>query len=141
MCLYLKEGEKVRVARKNILVKKWVIPTINSNSWFPVFREETGELEFNKVLKAKCLDSEMKLVDLDGLKVNGGMIDSGFHSYRLFADPFSFYKRSGTKYYAVIPRGSEYAKGGYGDIVSTQIIVFSNLWEYLKWKLLKKMRD
>ena len=143
MCLVLKEGESVRIAKKNILVKKWIRPK-NSNSWVPVLREETGELEFNKVLSAKYLDSEMRLVDLEGLRVVDEVyhpyIESGFHSYCLFArvHPFSV---SEFKYYAVIPKGSEYAIGCNDDMVSTQIIVFSNIWRYLTWKLRKMMRN
>ena len=140
MCLVLEEGESVRVARKNILVKKWIRPIQNSNSWVPVLMSEIGKLEFNKVLKAKRLDSGMRLVDLERLRVEGvypPYVESGFHSYRLFARFTPFF--IGTKYYAVIPKGSEYAKGCASDIVSTQIIVFSSLLEYLKWKIQKKV--
>lgn len=146
MCLYLKEGESVRIASRNILVKKWIKPIKDSNSWVPVLRKENGKLEFNKVLRAKYLDSEKKLTDIKRLRVDIDSvctphIEAGFHSYRLSATPLSFYREAGTKYYSIIPKGSEYAIGKNGNIVSTKIIVFSNLLKYLKWKMRRNMID
>ncbi len=147
MCLILKEGESIRIAKRNILVRKWVIPIKSSNppQWTPVLIDGTGAYEFNNIIVARSFDNESKLVEIERLKEYKNTIDVGFHSYSLFArfTLFSkifarftlFSKKTATEYYAVIPKGSEYAKGCVGDIVSNRIIVFSNLWKYLIWEI------
>lgn len=102
----------------------------------------TGAYEFNKVIRARGLDDNSRLVEVEKLRVNvvGNKIftiNSGFHAFRIFTKIIDCFKSRGIGYYSIIPRGSEYAIGNNGTIVSTQIIVFSNLWKYLKWKILK----
>lgn len=149
MCLTVKSGEVARKASHNILVKKIVKPIKSIPlQWVPICISNTGAYEFNKVLQARYVGENGKLEYVWKLGIrlfidNAGewyKIEEGFHSFGLFS-----YIRGGYRdiykngdavcYLAVIPRGSEYAKGNNGDIVSTKIIVFSSFRQYILWKL------
>lgn len=159
MCLILKKPS-TDIARRNIVCWKVVDPIKDSVplQWLPRNIDGTGAYEFNKVCKARKYVSEvmepvkesvrkskgvskrvLREIDHLEIKIQDGhlIIEEGFHAFRGYKRA----KSSGLKFYpCIIPKGSEYGLGNYGDIVSTRIIVFSSFMGFLKYLLLPWMR-
>lgn len=127
MCLIIKEGCHIEIAKKDIITFKEVL-TCENNCWAPSY---IGiELyEYNEVLTARKFpytptDTIEHLQIEDRIRIH-----EGFHS------------RVKKTYFCnkicIIPKGSEICYGRNNDIVSLHIIVFKNKLSYLKYKLVK----
>lgn len=126
MCLYIKDGCRIEIAKKDITTFKSVLQ--RDNCWEPVNRGR--ELyEYNKILTARERPYTYKDT-IEHLKiVNEYEIHEGFHSMVSYKP---YYNNI-----CIIPKGSEICYGDYNDIVSLHIIVFKNRLNYLKYKLAK----
>lgn len=109
MCLFLKDGGKIRIARKNIVVWK-LLDTSNE-----VYRSPYMGFLYYK--GRKYTPARLQIMR------SSGTISQGFHAFR-----------SGSSAYRsrnwcldvkvvkmVIPKGSKYAFGQWGEIVSSHI--------------------
>ena len=137
MCLYTKDVEP-RIARRNIRVWKEVSWFSRNSMWVPPIYSYAGELEYNKILAPYNLLSNEKvqhlkvILDKDYFSGMEEMrIEQGFHAYRKIKHGELTLK------IAIIPRGYEYCVGLDNDIVSSQIIVFKDFWDYIKWRLFR----
>lgn len=127
MCLTTREGiwiaeEDIHVCKEigerwYFLIKRfWNSPYMNT--WH----------RFNKVLEA-VEHLEQKIYYISGLRT----ISRGFHAYTDTS------KIDGNlKVHAIIPKGAEYCRGNYGDIVSNRLIVFSSNWRYKRYVSISK---
>ena len=121
MCLIVKKGCKIEIAKRDITTYKKV--RIHDHFlWSGVFY--AGIFRFNKLEKA-----------VTNLSINESKeINEGFHSFKRSYDN---YVLCGQLVTCIIPKGSEYCLGIEGDIVSNQIIVFRTVFDYIKYKLWK----
>ena len=136
MCLITKK-KKVSTAKRDIIVFKSVIGKNNGdNTWKGPFFSEVS-FPLNEVVTARdYFHKEIDHLVLDYDKnEKHSYIYRGFHSRR-----FLWCLRSDN--ICIIPKGSEYCRGLNGEVVSKEIIVFSNYIKYFqyKWKkLLEKI--
>lgn len=121
MCLTVKEGCKIEIAKKDITTYKKV-KIQNDSFWGGVCYG--GKFCFNKLEKTVTNLSINKYKE----------INEGFHSFKRLRDN---YVRCGKLVICIIPKGSEYCLGKNGDIVSNEIIVFRTVFKYTKYKLWK----
>lgn len=131
MCLIVKDGCHIEIAKEDIVTFKNVLSRKN-NRWESICMG-TELYEYNKVLTArrfpyKSTDTieHLQIVDQN----NGIMYDhinEGFHSK---------VKNKCCDKICIIPKGSEICYGD--DIVSLHIIVFKNRLSYLKYRLFKR---
>lgn len=119
MCLRIKEGCKIEIAKKPIPVYKVV--------------DYTGDRRFlwNKTWKANIRRTRHRynrcLVACIHLEINEpGKINEGFHAY--IKNVCALGLR-----YAIIPRGAEYCRGVWDEIVANQMIVFSSKKKFDKY--------
>lgn len=141
MCLTVKKGCKPKIAKKDITC--WKAVTEGVGCWYPVWYNQYS-YPYNETCNAmKCRQKVLtNLYVID----QWNEIDEGLHAFRnlygiLYAlisesyipvdDMFDFK-------ICIIPEGAEYCKGTHGQIVTTQMIVFSSFKEYLKYKSKKK---
>lgn len=121
MCLIVKDGCKIEIAKKDITTYKKV-KILNDFFWGGVFFG--GAFCFNKLEKI-----------ITNLSINKyKKINEGFHSFKRSGYN---YITSGKLLICIIPKGSEYCLGINGDVVSNQIIVFRTFFDYIKYKLWK----
>ena len=136
MCLTVKKGCKPRIAKKDITCCKAV--TEGVGCWYPVWYEQYS-YPYNETCNAMVYQQKV----LTNLYVDQwNEINEGLHGFRnlygiLYAliskryipvnDIFDFK-------ICIIPKCAEYCKGAHGQIVATQMIVFSSFKEYLKYK-------
>lgn len=145
MCLILRKHDKVRKAILPKLVWK-VVHIANEDNWIGPFQRYTYH-KFEECLKAKEITSSgtvpIKHLIITENFYGDKVIKYGFHASR------SFYKaKSNVSVFAkyrnfeiglnmitvpcIIPKGAEYCKGDYHEIVSTDIIVFKNFRDLIK---------
>lgn len=122
MCLLLKKGSSILKAERRIICWKRV-KKIKENEdilqWVPCFISGQGAFQFNVPIKAR---EDKKLIEIEHLKLIPDMegdlvVIEGFHAMRKLR--YHYLPPLGENFPCIIPKGSE-----YGDIVSTQIIVF-----------------
>jgi hypothetical protein len=159
MCLVVKnEKHPIQIATKDIKVWKIIREVSNSSfHWEPVEISGTGDYKCNEVLKARKLiyskilqtqkPKPVKLIEIESLEVlikymNDDetilIINEGFHSHVKKQGPRKF-KGNRVWRRAIIPAGSEYSLGNDNDIVSSRIIVFSNFWYYITYRLIGRI--
>ena len=127
MCLFIKAGCHIEIAKKDIVTFKDVLER-RGNCWEPSYKGY--ELyEYNKVLTARKYPRTPKDT-IEHLQVEiDSAIHEGFHS--------RIKKTLCCNKICIIPKGSEICYGNNNDIVSLQIIVFKNKLSYLKYRLAK----
>lgn len=130
MCLFIKNGCHIEIAKKDIVTFKNVLKRKN-NCWEPHCRG--SELyKYNKVLTARKFPYASKNT-IEHLKaINDVRIEEGFHS--------RVKRTSSCNKICIIPKGSEICYGDSNDIVSLHIIVFKNIFSYLKYRLAKLVK-
>jgi hypothetical protein len=132
MCLFIKDGCHIEIAKKDITTFKEVLR--RNNCWEPACKgSET--YEYNKILTAR--KSPFTPADtIEHLQIDitygVGTIYEGFHS--------RVEKTFICNKICIIPKGSEICYGENNDIVSLHIIVFKNKLCYLKYKLNKLLK-
>lgn len=126
MCLFIKAGCHIEIAKRDIVTFKEVLE--HKNCWEPHYRG-TELYEYNKVLTAR----KYPYTSTDTIEhlqvVNNFEINEGFHS---MVKNFYYCNKI-----CIIPKGSEICYGRDYDIVSSHIIVFKNRLSYLKYRLSK----
>ena len=135
MCLIIKDGCDIEIAKKDIVTFKNVLNR-KYRGWEPAYLG-VELYEYNKVLTArhypyKSTDTIEHLQIVDG-RDNGFIYDhinEGFHS--------KIRKTDSCNKICIIPKGSEICYGDSNDIVSLHIIVFKNRLSYLKYRLFKR---
>lgn len=145
MCLITIQ-ERPTKAVIDIFGYKWVVENDDPNFWIAPYRGVT--LPYNVPIIAELENHgetpHLEIIPEDELfsvfRTDGtvyGAVNNGFHSYKneraangsLLSRCYRAFLRR-----CVIPKGSEYCDGTYGDIVSTHIIVFSSDEEFEKYK-------
>ena len=128
MCLVIKDGSKITIAKNDIKVYKLVKK--HWNYWNPMYQQEDLKFKYGKLIIA--LDKDLKPIKKLNIRfgINCSMIFEGFHSRVLKNSHI-------TNTICIIPKGSQICYGDYNDIVSTQLIVFKNSFQYLMYKLKK----
>lgn len=144
MCLTCKEG--IKIATKNFKVYKNVYEkTYEKNLWSPPIFNAFGPYEFNKLIVAEkrediggWLDKHYVNNPIEHLEIKNNVtsnyIENGFHAY------LDKGRRETHRKICIIPIGAEYCIGYDREIVSNQIIVFRNRWEYFKWLIEEKIK-
>lgn len=131
MCLIVKDGCKVERAKNDIKVYKFI--NKHRNYWNPWYHQESVRFNYCKPIKALGVD----LHPIKNLTIyhfrHIDAIYEGFHS-RVNSSVYQ------TNTICIIPKGSEICYGTHEDIVSNQIIVFKNYFQYLIYKLKKYFR-
>lgn len=143
MCLIVKENAKIKIAHKPILTWKYVSAYPTNWSSMLYNTDEVHEYgvpcQGNKKIVAGY---EIKKEAIEHLEIRSpmhtyhGMVSYGFHSYYSPLKLRREYCNAHVNYQmrpCVIPKGSETVDGVDGDVVSTQIIVFKNLWQAIKY--------
>jgi hypothetical protein len=132
MCLFIKDGCNIEIAKKDIVTFKTVLE--RENYWEPSYIG-TESYEYNKTLTARKYPHTPKdtIEHLQKGKIgNCPVIHEGFHS-RVIDNVFC-------NKICIIPKGSEICYGDNNDIVSSHIIVFKNRSSYLKYRLAKLLK-
>jgi hypothetical protein len=128
MCLFIKDGCHIEIAKEDIITFKDVLER-RGNCWESICMG--AELyEYNKILTARRYPYR-PTDTIEHLQVtNNSTIHEGFHSN---------VKKSisSCNKICIIPKGSEICYGNNYDIVSLHIIVFKNKLSYLKYRLIK----
>ena len=127
MCLYIKDGCNIEIAKKDIVTFKDVI-SWKKQGWEPTYRG--CELyKYNKVLTARKYPYT-PIDTIEHLKaISDVIIEEGFH--------LKVKKTHSCNKICIIPKGSEICYGINNNIVSLHIIVFKNRLSYLKYRLAK----
>lgn len=127
MCLFIKDGCHIEIAKEDIITFKRVLKR-RGNYWEPACTG-TELYEYNKVLTARKYPYQPTNT-IEHLQVtNDSTIHEGFHS--------KVNKTFDCNKICIIPKGSEICYGNDNDIVSLRIIVFKNKLSYLKYRLVK----
>ena len=124
MCLIVKEGCKIEIAKEDITTYKCVRNF--KEYWRGLFYPRQIFL-FNQVQQARRITSFVDHLELDNDGRGYDTISSGFHSY-LDRDSNS------EEFICIIPKESEYCLGEYRQIVSNKIIVFRTEDDYFKYR-------
>jgi hypothetical protein len=150
MCLTIQKvnGKTIQIAEQDIVCYKYVFA--GKKKWMPAYSPLPREYGYNKILTAEkyiMIQSTMGVIPshryskIKSLTLNEGpgemVIHEGFHAYlRDDYVPYTgdFYKRAKI---CVIPKGTEICYGINDDIVAVNMIVFRNMFQYLKYKLKK----
>lgn len=135
--------DKIRVAVNDILCYKWVLveKPCPTNMWIAPY--QANRFQFNSQLEAERGEDgaafHLKIVPHKGLEA----ICKGFHGYvSLTSATHDMMNMHSSRWYVkfqarlvqcVIPKGSEYCVGDRDDIVSTHMIVFSDLLEFRRY--------
>lgn len=136
MCLFVKYGCKIEVAQEDITCYKIVRRRPDAYcSWASVFRWTVQPC--NEVVQARD-DSLGWQPVVEHLDVLSNTIHAGLHAYitmELAERAINIEEMCDNwdVYWSVIPKGAEYCLGINGDIVATQMIVFSSAEEYTKY--------
>lgn len=133
MCLIIKDGCHIEIAKKDIVTFKKVLE--RRNYWEPSCKG-TELYEYNKVLTARrypykptdTIEHLQQIIDNKQI-IDNPIIEEGFHS--------RVRKACSCNKICIIPKGSEICYGNANDIVSLHIIVFKNRLSYLKYRLAK----
>ena len=130
MCLIIKDGYHIEIAKKDIVTFKEVIEW--PNHWEPKYMGSSLH-EYNKVLTARKYPF-IPYNTIEHLQViHGKEINEGFHS--------NVKKTCMCNKICIIPKGSEICYGTNNDIVSLHIIIFKNKLSYLMYKLTKPFKS
>lgn len=137
MCLYVKEGCKPEIAKKDIVCYKIVDDW--GRYWKPIYACGTEyAYSYNKVLTAESFImgktypiQHLEMKDYKGWENKiRKIINEGFHA------------RCNSKYnwsnICVIPKGTEYCLGDDNEIVAVNMIVFRSVLGYC-WYRIKKL--
>ena len=128
MCLIVKDGCKIEIAKEDITTYKLINEC--ENYWTGVYYRSPS-FAYNKLQKAKHLCLNELHVDINHLQIercgNRITIDEGFHS---LIDKDGYFFTPIKKAICIIPKGSEYCFGKYDEVVSNQIIVFKTKEDY-----------
>jgi len=145
MCLALRKYSKVRVARFPKLVWK-IVQITDKDDWVGPFQKYNYH-KFEECLRAEEITANgtvpIKRLIITENYFGDKVINYGFHAFRSFYEAkskvsvFIEYRNfeRGLNLVAVpciIPKGAEYCKGKYCEIVSTDIIVFKNFRDLIK---------
>jgi len=131
MCLYIRKGNKIEIAKEDLVCYKALFED-TEETWFPYFMHNNYTLKFkyNESLEAvdhlKAEDcSNTPLIDTSGKVFSTEFIKTGFHAYsvRLINFEKSLFIQTTKFHKAIIPKGSEYCLGVFGDIVANRMIV------------------
>jgi hypothetical protein len=135
MCLYIRKGNKIEIAKEDLVCYK-VLFEDTDETWFPYFmhNDHTLKFKYNESLEAvdhlKVEDcSNIPLINTsEGKVLSTEFIKTGFHAYSVLSGLKEFCRRSlftpATRIHKVIiPKGSEYCLGVFGDIVANRVIV------------------
>ena len=137
MCL-VTDKKKTSIAKRDITVFKSVVSNKDNTRWHgPIYDEFS--FPFNEIVTAK----DRHNIEIDSLDLK----DSKFNANRyyinegLYSTSSIFINSSDHICICIIPKGSEYCRGYYSEMVSLKIIVFSSYKEYFKyrWKKLLKL--
>lgn len=131
MCLNTTETE-AKIAKKDITVYKEIRQISGTNAfWRAVIRGTVHS--FNKILKGT---DRLHFIPSP---IWNYRIEEGFHAFtKIYLKPYKFGILDTFFAKAIIPQGSEYAKGNQfslNEIVANNMIVFSSNWQYFLWKL------
>lgn len=128
MCLVVKDGCKVEKAKNDIKVYKFIKK--HRNYWNPWYQQESVRFNYCQPIKALGVDLHpIKNLTIYHFRLIDAICE-GFHS-RVNSSGYQ------TNTICIIPKGSEICYGDKNDIVSTQLIVFKNHFQYLMYKLKK----
>ena len=144
MCLLLKKGSNILKAERKIICWK-IVKKIKENKdilqWVPYFVSDQGAFQFNVPVEARKIE-DGKLIEikhLESIYDKGDLVViEGFHAKRKLRYHYLPLLGENFPCICIIPKSSEYAIGEYGDIVSTQIIVFSSIWKFLRYLIWEK---
>lgn len=139
MCLRIKDDEFIHLAKKDIVCYKQVTKT-QDGKWkgFYVGRRS---YDFDKVVTAEKRTINYEYEEIKGLKVEkyeiSGredmyFIDYGFHAF--VKKKHRILGRFGLKY-CIIPAGTEMCYGQCGDVVAVNMIVFKNVFHFIKYRI------
>lgn len=141
MCLIPKEvnGKTIQTAEQDIVCYKYVFA--DKKKWIPAYGPLPREYEYNKVLTAEkyiMIQSTIgvipshrysKIKSLTCKSSYGEMfIEEGFHASLIREDV----PRAKI---CVIPKGTEICYGDNDDIVAVNMIVFKNVFHYIKYRI------
>ena len=130
MCLVVKDGCKIERAKNDIKVYKLIDK--HHDYWKPVYCQRYRRFEYCKSITA---------YDLYSLPIKNLKICHYRFKYEIYEGFHSRVKRYYlTNTICIIPKGSEICYGTHKDIVSNQIIVFKNYFQYLIYKLKKHFK-
>ena len=134
MCLIIKDGCYIEIAKKDIVTFKEVIKQ-KGNYWEPIYMGPEY-YKYNEVLTARrypyASTDTIEHLQSEELITGKLVICEGFHSKvkkTLFCSKI-----------CIIPKGSELCYGNDNDIVSLHIVVFKNGLSYLKYRLAKVLK-
>lgn len=141
MCLTVKENAEVVINEKPILTWKYVeILGGQNKKWVsPIYKR--GGKDFGTIYNAQHLvmEQDYKTVwaDLEHIENNYGGVYAAFHSFHSPVKLWWVYTTLASNNCrirpCVIPIGSETIEGTDGDIASTKIIVFKNIFQAIKY--------
>lgn len=108
MCLDLKRGSKVKIANKDIICYKRYKYDLASNTLKSPFQRTIHKF------------GKQPEVQLGYCKNQYGHIEEGYHSfkYKFWIKLFGILHSYGNLYKCVIPKGSKYYEGTWGDFKS-----------------------
>lgn len=136
MCLYIKEGCKPEIAKKDIVCYKRVDDHITY--WKPrIYTYNTKySYSYNKILTAESC-SNGKIHSIQHLEMEMFMdyskINEGFHA--------RYIGKSSLLKTCIIPKGTEYCLGKDDDIVAVNMIVFRTMLGYYWYKIKKLWQE
>jgi len=108
MCLIVKDGEKIRTAARNMLVYKRLVPVGNG-------RYESPCIGFF-YYRGRIYQPVELVIDYNRF------VEAGFHAFVSRTEPDLFMiMPSEVIVPLIIPKGSQYVLGQYGEIVSSHI--------------------
>lgn len=137
MCLRLKDDEFVHLAKKDIVCYKQVTKT-QDGKWkgFYVGRRS---YDFDKVVTAEKRTKNYEYEEIKGLKVEkyeiSGREDMYFIDYGFHALVQKRFPSLRGFNYCIIPAGTEMCYGQCGDVVAVNMIVFKNVFHYIKYRI------
>ena len=137
MCLRIKDDEFIHLAKKDVVCYKQVTKT-QDGKWkgFYVGRRS---YDFDKVVTAEKRTKNYEYEEIKGLKVEKYeisrredmyFIDYGFHA--LVKKRFPSLRGFN---YCIIPAGTDMCYGQCGDVVAVNMIVFKNVFHYIKYRI------
>lgn len=132
MCLIVKKGCAPEIAQKDITCWKLVDVDYIQQIWTPcIYTYTHAVFPLNKVVAALKEYEKIEHLTIEiaphGLR-SVRYINYGFHAKTHVLPNYNI---------CVIPKGAEYCLGEDDDIVSTKMIVFGTLFDYLWYKLKK----
>lgn len=129
MCLRIKDDEFIHLAKKDVVCYKQVTKT-QDGKW-KGFYVGIRSYDFDKVVTAEKRTKNYEYEEIKGLKREDMyFIDYGFHA--LVKKRFPSLRGFN---YCIIPAGTEMCYGQCGDVVAVNMIVFKNVFHYIKYRI------